>query len=1351
MRNRIFLICYFLCVHILTCSTQSISFRHLTTDNGLSHNSIISIYQDERGFMWFGTRNGVSLYNGKDFKIYQKEKNNSNSILYNDIYHITGDQNDHVYIMTNRGISAYDIEKGQFTPIIKKSTRAEFFSEYLYAATSNQIFKYDGTKFDLFYKMPQNNSIIQRLYVYNDSVLIGTNKGLYILNAQKELTQPIKEGNISDIIRDSSGCYWITAKSGHGVYCIQGKQINNFLYEADDPSTISSNYTHRCCEDKQGNIWIGTFNGLNKYDKQTRKFTRYVKKENSKSLSNSSIWGLHCDLQGTIWIGTYSGGINYFNPQKQIYREYQTSSKEKEGLSSPIVKRMTEDDEGNLWIGTEKGGINKYDPVTQTYQWYTDKNTPNNYRQGNVRAIYYDSIQKVMWFGIHLEGLNKLDLKTGRSTNYKYKKGDRTSIPSNLIEDILPYQGRLILATNNGIGLFNPETGTCKPLFHDEVAFNNTISSFGLTLDHKGILWIANNNNGACAYDFGTQKLSIYKYKSANEHSISSNSINSIYEDSQNRLWFCTNENGLDLYRRETDDFENFDMSKNGLASNIIYNICELSPNRLLVTTDKGFSILDYQQKRFKNYEELPLSCINENALYKNKKGEIFIGGTTGIISFFEKELEESPRSYRIYPFRLIVNGKDINVGDKDSILTRDITYTPKITLKPNQNIFSIEYTTTDYIPFNKDKIIYRLEGFSNTWNSLEQNVITYTNLNPGKYTLVVKARNINESLVPPSRLQIEILPPFYHTIWAYLLYFICIAGIVCYLIRTYHRRIQLQESLKYEKKHAEDIEKLNQAKLRFFTNISHEFRTPLTLIIGQMEMLLQMRSFAPNVYNKILGVYKSCLQLRGLITELLDFRKQEQGYMTIKVSEHNIVDFVYEHYLLFQEYAVQRQITFNFEKSSDNISLWYDAKQMQKVINNLISNAFKHTKAGGIISISIRKRNQEVLIDVTDNGSGIAAKDISNIFTRFYQTEQLDSLFYVGTGIGLSLSKGIVELHHGSIEVSSELGEGTTFCIHLKTGKEHFTSEQICDTKDTFTSNEVNELSAEFQQYLLSEQTASNNDTRLKEGEYKILIVEDNDSLKEMLTKIFEEFYIVITASNGKEGLEKVRSENPNIVLSDIIMPEMSGTELCQAIKTDFDTCHIPVVLLTAKTAIEHNLEGLRMGADDYITKPFNINILLSRCNNLVNNRIIMQEKFSKQPQGNVQILTNNIMDKKFMDKVMEIIEQEMENGDFNVDMLATHMSISRTKLFSKLKAITGQTPADFIMTLRLKRAAFLLKNNMELNIAEISDQVGFNVPKYFSKCFKERYHVTPQTYRKGDTSPSEDEETTNEPGFKT
>jgi signal transduction histidine kinase/ligand-binding sensor domain-containing protein/DNA-binding response OmpR family regulator len=1330
MKSRIIIIFYLL-IYTLSGKAQSISFLHLTTNDGLPNNSISSIYQDEREFMWFGTRNGIGVYNGKKIKIYQKEKDISNSILYNDIYHITGDRNGHVFIMTNRGISVYDIEKDLFSTITRNNMKAQFFSGYLYAATSKQIFKYNGNKLEPFYKFPDNEGYIRKLYIHNDSILIGSDRGVYILTPQKELTHPITAGNISDIFRDSNGEYWITASSGHGLYRIQGEQIDRFQCKEEDPTTISSNFTHRCCEDTEGNIWIGTFNGLNKYDKNTGEFYRYFKQEHNKSLSHSSIWGLYCDKQGTIWIGTYSGGINYFNPQKQIYREYQASSKEEEGLSSPIIGRMLEDCEGNLWICTERGGINKYNPATRTYKRYLSKSSSCNLPHDNVRAVYYDSLQQVLWLGIHLKGLNRLDMKTGHFTQYKNKKGDSSSLPSNLVEDIIPYQKQLILATANGVTLFNPQTGKCKLLFQDKNALYNTISTIGLTLDHEGTLWIANNNSGACAYHFDSQKFSIYKHKNSNKHSLSSNSINSIYEDSQKRLWFCTNENGLDLYRKETDDFINFDKRKNGLASNVIYNICELSPEKLLVTTDKGFSILDYQHKEFRNYDELPLSCISENALYKSRKGEIFIGGTTGMISFQEKDLEQAPRSYRILPYRLTVNGENIQTGDQSGILHRNITYTPKITLKSIQNIFNIEYTTTDYIPFNKNKIVYRLEGFSDTWNVLEQNTITYTNLAPGNYTLIVKAENVNEKLVPPSRLQIEILPPFYRTIWAYLAYIISIIILTYYIIHTYHHRLKLQESLKYEKRHIEDIEKLNQAKLRFFTNISHEFRTPLTLIIGQMEMLLQVRSFNPNVYNKILGVYKSCLQLRELITELLDFRKQEQGHMTIKVCEHNMVHFIYEHYLLFLEYAAQRQITFNFEKSSNNISVWFDAKQMQKAINNLISNAFKYTKAGGTISIAVRKRNQEVLIEITDNGSGIAEKDIDKIFNRFYQAD-IDSPSHTGTGIGLALTKGIIELHHGNIDVSSELGEGTTFRIHLMTGKEHFTNDQICTNSNTSCSNEVTNLNLVYQQPLEQEKENIDNESIPKEGKYKILIVEDNDSLREMLVNIFKSLYTVITAVNGKEGLEKTCSEMPHIVISDIIMPEMSGTELCLAIKQNFDTCHIPVVLLTAKTTIEHNLEGLKMGADDYIAKPFNINILLSRCNNLVNNRIMLQEKFSKQPQINTLILTNNILDKKFMDKVTEIIENEIDNVNFSVDQLVAQMGIARTKLFTKLKAITGQTPSDLIMTIRLKRAAYLLKNNPELNISEISDRTGFSFPKYFSKCFKKKYHVTPQAYRK-------------------
>lgn len=465
---------------------------------------------------------------------------------------------------------------------------------------------------------------------------------------------------------------------------------------------------------------------------------------------------------------------------------------------------------------------------------------------------------------------------------------------------------------------------------------------------------------------------------------------------------------------------------------------------------------------------------------------------------------------------------------------------------------------------------------------------------------------------------------------------------------------------------------------------------------------------------------------------------------MTIKVSEHNIVGFVYEHYLLFSEYAKLHQITFSFEKSSDDIRAWYDAKQMQKVMNNLISNAFKHTKNNGHISISVRKRNQEIIIEVTDTGSGIAARDIDRIFDRFFQAEQLDSLSNASTGIGLALTKGIIELHHGSIEVSSEQGEGSTFRIHLKTGNEHFNTEQIDERKQHELHADIDQVNYNHWKAFLNKQEITNQTTEeeKKKEKHKILIVEDNDSLRNMLIGIFETFYTVVIATNGKEGLEKVRSEMPDIVLSDIVMPEMSGTELCQILKKDFAICHIPVVLLTAKTAIEYNMEGLRMGADDYITKPFNINLLLSRCNNLVNNRIMLQEKFSQQPQTNMQILATNAMDKKFLDKAMEIFEKEIENADFNVDQWAIKMGIARTKLFTKLKAISGQTPGEIMMTIRLKKAAHLLRNNPELNIAEVSDKSGFNIPKYFSKCFKERYHITPQAYRKGNGAPREEKE---------
>lgn len=1323
------------CLSCLSGKAQSITFNHLTDKDGLSHYSVTSIYQDERGLMWFGTLNGVSLYNGKSFKIYRHEKNNPNSIVNNRIEQIIGDQRGTIYFKTQGGISAYDIKKEEFKTIFHKSASGMFFYDDFYMAYGNEIFRFNGEKFEQFYKIPDEQVKISRIHIGKDSIYIGTNQhGLYLLANQK-LSHPISSGYVTDIFKDSSGNCWITnSRDGIGLYLIQNGKVSNFQCIEEDPSTITSNFTHRCCEDQQGNIWIGTFNGLTEYDKQERKFIRHYRKEHSKSLTHSSVWCLYCDNQGTIWAGTYFGGLNYFNPTKQTYYEYVTSPQEEDGLSSGIISQMTEDKNSNLWICTEGGGLNQYNRQTNTFRWYKQNNLRNSISHNNVKAIYYDPQHELLWLGTHLGGLNKLDLKTNYFTHYKHIEGDSTSIPSDIVMDIIPYKGDLLLSTQNGIGLFNPNTGKCQYLLHGKDQ-HITHATSRLLIDHQGLLWIVNIQGGIATYNFETKKLSIYKYNSSIEHSLSSNNINSIYEDSQNRLWFCTNDNGLDLYNRENDEFENFNMQHNGFSSDQMFNICEIDSNRLLTTTAKGISIFNLQTKKCTNYTNLPLVSLKENALYRTKHDEIFVGGIGGMISFDKKSTRFFSRPYSIFPSRLIVNGKEVSVGDKSGILSQSISDTKHITLRPSHDVFSIEYAQTDYIPFNEDSLIYCLEGFSNTWSPLnEQNTITYTNLNPGSYTLVVNAKDKNSKLVAENKLLIEVLPPFYQSTIAYLLYIISATALAYYLIRTYKHRIKLQESLKYEKKHVEDIEKMNQAKLHFFTNISHEFRTPLTLIIGQMEILLQMRSFVPTVYNRILGVYKNSLQMRELITELLDFQKQEQGYMTIKVSEHNIVDFIYEYYLLFQEYAKQRHIDFRFEKTHDNIQIWYDARQMQKVINNLISNAFKYTKEGGRISISIRKRNQEVIIEVTDTGIGISSKDVEKIFDRFYQTEQLGSLSSSsGSGIGLALTKGIVELHHGSIEVFSELDEGSTFSVHLKCGNTHFNPEQIIDKEEKTVDINANKQILEIQQPLFIEQEMQDSDNLLKGKRHKILIVEDNDSLRKMLSQIFDMFYIVITASNGVEGLEKVRTEQPDMVLSDIVMPEMSGIELCQAIKKDLEFCHIPVVLLTARTATEHTIEGLKTGADDYITKPFNIKILLSRCNNLINNRIMLQEKFSKQPQTAPQILATNDIDKAFVDKVMEIIEQHLDDEEFSVDILTGKMGIARTKLFTKMKAITGQTPLDFIMTIRLKHAAIMLKNNMELNISEISDRVGFNSPKYFTKCFKEKYNMVPQAYRKG------------------
>ena len=1031
---------------------QNITFNHLTTDDGLSQFSVNSLYVDENGILWIGTREGLNRYNGDDIQTYKLQKNNPNSLFCNTVSRITGNHNGKIYLLCTEGVAEFNLATQKFTTLIQGNINSIYYNDGLFIGKKNEIYRYNEEtgNFDLYYQLPDRNLEIVCIHINKDVLWLGTTtNGVYCLNIdKKELTHPIQKGNITSFYQDSESELWIGSWE-EGLFRVKADgTIENFKYNAKDTHSLSSNFVRACCEDNLGNIWIGTFNGLNRYNKITGLFQNHTANDTqADGLTHSSIWCIVKDNQGTLWLGTYFGGVNYFNPEYEIYTRYSYSSNEKKGLSNPVVGRTIEDKDDNLWIGTEGGGLNYYNRRTREFKWYRPQEGRNSISHNNVKALYYDADKEIIWIGTHLGGLNKLDIRSGHFTHYRMEEGNPNTLPSDIIRDIIPYKSLLIIATQNGVCLFDPANGQCQQLFKDSKEGKSIKMVADVTFDSEGTLWIAATGEGVFSYRFNTCKLTNYRHDATNPNSLSNNNVNNITQDSKGNLWFSTSGSGLDLYRPATNDFENFDKERNGLASDCIYETQESpSSGKLLLITNEGFSIFNYKNKTFNNYSAengFPLTAVNENALCVTCDGEIFLGGIQGMISFHEMELNFTPKPYKIILSRLIVNGREISVGDKTGILQHSLCHTGEITLNADQSMFSIEFATSNYIPANKDDIIYRLEGFSNEWTSTRGlHTITYTNLNAGTYTLLIKPEGKDENLCPQAQLTIHVLPPYYKTTLAYFIYIIITGAVLWYLIRAYKSKIKLRESLKYEQKHIQDVEALNQSKLRFFTNISHEFRTPLTLIVAQVETLLQLQNFTPAIYNKILGIYKNSIQLRELITELLDFRKQEQGHMKIKVSPHN----------------------FNFEKETDELEVWYDQKQMQKVINNLLSNAIKHTEKEDTITLSVKEERNNVIICVKDTGSGIDAKEIDKIFDRFYQIEPTGSTDAgkSGTGIGLALTKGIIELHHGSIRVESELGKGTSFIVTLRLDNEFFTEEQINRNPDCVHQIEISKSEAD-------------------------------------------------------------------------------------------------------------------------------------------------------------------------------------------------------------------------------------------------------------------------------------------------
>ena len=609
---------------------------------------------------------------------------------------------------------------------------------------------------------------------------------------------------------------------------------------------------------------------------------------------------------------------------------------------------------------------------------------------------------------------------------------------------------------------------------------------------------------------------------------------------------------------------------------------------------------------------------------------------------------------------------------------------------------------------------------------------ITNTNLPPGEYILRARPLAGKENLDEEVHLNIHVSAPFYATVWAYFFYLLCLLGVMIAFIRFKTRQAALKSSLEFERKEKERIEELNQVKLRFFTNISHEFRTPLTLILGQIEVLMQM-DLGTTIYNRILRIYKNAWHMRNLISELLDFRKQEQGYLKLKVEEQNLVTFTRQIYMCFYEYAQKKEITYRFDNVEETISVWFDSKQLQKVIFNLLSNAFKYTPNKGSIRVEVRMLASQAIVSVCDTGVGIPEEHISKIFERFYQTDNSSS-FTLGTGIGLALAKGIMNMHHGKIDVESTVGKGTKFTLSLPLGNRHFSDEEMAtvESRESVIISEAVPM-LPFEQIMDVEEEKTKVQENIKEEDKPIiLLVDDNEELLSMLEDLFLPIYKVYIAHDGREGLEMARQIQPDLIISDVMMPEMSGKELCYKIKTNVELSHISVVLLTAQTSVEYVVEGLMFGADDYVTKPFNVKVLIARCNNLIKNkkRLIAHYAGKTITESPVTEAINE-RDKELLAKCVNIIKENFENPAFDVTALASELCVGRSKLYMQFKQMTGLTPNEFILKIKLDEAMSLLKNHPELNISEISIRLGFSSPRYFSKSFKAFFGVAPQTVR--------------------
>ena len=1395
---------------------EQLKFEHLGVSDGLMHNSIVTILQDKKGYMWFGTSNGLYRYDGYNFVYYSNSPDDDFSLLSNEVNVLFEDSKGVIWVGTKFGLCYYNREEDLFISSLSIGSIEADKRKIIDPVRCIEEDKFGalwiGTRFGV-YHINKNLDTSFNMRLINSGIAENT----------------LSHNNINSIEEDDMGRLWLGTNVGLNLLRREKDSsfsFKRFLNKPGNKNSLSNNYVSKILKGTNGKLFIGTKKGLTVLEKDTLRGTENFKtytynKKNKNSIGNNNINTLTEDHRGNIWIGFRNKGLNKFNPANGKFNHCQNYTSQESKLRSNSITDLFVDNSGVLWVAAQRGWLSKLNIDRKKIAHYK-YNKPNfkGLSSNLINSIYEDSKNNI-WIGTLDNGLNRLTFSDGSPEFIKYKhdKNNKNSLIDNSVFAICEdnFGNYWISSQTDGISHVKMENDP-KSNKIQSVFYNNkpSIKNFPsnkiavLTKDNKGDIWSGSYDKGGLIKftptRFGEKKLTFlqYQHNPGNENSLTSSSISCIYEDSEGVLWVGTNGGGLNkILRDEFNNPEKFirivneknnskSLSSNyvfsihedkkgniwvgtfggglnkiskieknnlfpeiaryfkedGVTANEIYGILEDEEDNLWISSNNGISVFNTKKETF---EPLSLSdgiqseIFRKHAYFKDSKGLMYFGGINGINVLDPSEMVNNSSLPRIEIVDFKIFNESVKVGEEvlgSVILKKSIEETSEIVLESKHNTFSFDFSGLHYVSPKDNQYKYKLEGFDKEWvlTNSTRRFAGYSNLESGTYKFRVKVSNNDNLWNEISKdIVITVLPPFWKTWWAYIIYALLIVFLM-WLFRKYVLINQeYQGKIKIEKIEQEKIKEVNKIKLEFFTNVSHEFKTPLTLILGPLQRLIASEETSAKVRDSLLLMERNANQLFRLVNQIMEFRKVENKKLKLQTSKGDLINFCRDEVFSFKMLADKNKLDLSFECSEYSIEGYFDWDKIEKILNNLISNAINYTDEGGTIKVSLsilgdekRKQIEDskiesrfVRIIVEDTGIGIPRNQLSLIFERFHQIKSYSKEGVKGSGIGLALTKSLIELHKGVITVESEKNKGSRFIVDLPlltNLKSHSqpvigadriinADKPIEDTLDTIKKEEKVLIGHE-------------------DDKPKLLLVEDNADMLEFISKELESRYKIYKAADGVKGLKKALKVIPDLIISDVMMPNMDGIEFCKHIKSDELTDHIPLILLTAKGTTEHLIEGLEVGADSYISKPFDMRHLEVRIKKLMDQRTALKEKFTK---GSVKLDSQKVginnTEKLFLEKVEKILEENLTNSEFKVDDLGNQLGYSRMQLYRKLKSIRGLSANEFIREYRIKKAAVYLRET-DMKIFEVLYEIGISNHSYFTKCFKQYFNKSPKEY---------------------